>query len=281
MPSRWDLPNLPTADRCLVIGVLNATPDSFSDGGAHPDATSAIEHGCRLHAHGADLVDVGGESTRPGAGRIEAAEEVERVLPVIRGLVGAGVPVCVDTTRAVVAQAALEAGAVLVNDVSGGLADPEMLPLIAAARVPYVLMHWRGPSADMANRAHYDDVVGDVRTELAQRLGATEEAGVARERVIVDPGLGFAKTAAHNWELLRRLAELHELGCPLLVGGSRKAFLGALLAERDTPRPIAEREDATTALTALAAAAGAWAVRVHAPRPSRDAVAVARAWAGP
>lgn len=264
-----------------MIGVLNATPDSFSDGGAHPDVASTIEHGVRLHARGADLVDVGGESTRPGAGRIEAAEEVDRVLPVIRGLVGAGIPVCVDTTRAVVAQAALEAGAVLVNDVSGGLADPAMLPLVAAARVPYVLMHWRGPSADMADRAHYDDVVDEVRTELAQRLAVAEEAGVVRERVILDPGLGFAKTAAHNWELLRRLPELHDLGRPLLIGGSRKAFLGALLAHGDTPRPVAEREDATTALSALAAAAGAWAVRVHAPGATRDAVAVARAWGRP
>ncbi|MGQ0844968.1 MAG: dihydropteroate synthase [Sporichthyaceae bacterium] len=275
----WDLPGLPTADRCLVVGVLNATPDSFSDGGAHADAAAAIEHGRLLSAEGADLVDVGGESTRPGAARVEAEEELARVLPVVRGLVAAGIVVSIDTARAVVAQAAVEAGAALVNDVSGGLADPAMLPYVASARVPYVLMHWRGPSADMADRAQYSDVVRDVRAELAERLAAAENAGIERERVILDPGLGFAKTSAHNWELLRRLHELGELGRPLLVGGSRKAFLGSLGPD-GTSRPVGEREDATTALTALSAAAGAWAVRVHAPRPSRDAVAVARAWTG-
>lgn len=279
MSSRWELPGLPAADRCLVLGVLNATPDSFSDGGLHPNLDTAIAFGRRLHAQGADLVDVGGESTRPGAGRVEPDEEAARVLPIVRGLVAAGVPVSIDTTRAVVAEAAVAAGAVLVNDVSGGLADPTMLQFLAAARVPYVLMHWRGPSVDMATRAHYDDVVADVCAELGDRLAAAEAAGAPRELAIVDPGLGFAKTAVHNWELLRRLPELAALGRPVLLGASRKAFLGALLSEGGTPRPVADREDATTALSALAAAAGAWAVRVHAPRPTRDAIAVAGAWA--
>jgi dihydropteroate synthase len=274
------VPGLPVLDRCLVMGVLNVTPDSFSDGGAYDGVPAAVAHGVRLQAEGADLVDVGGESTRPGAGRVEPGEEIERVLPVVRGLVAAGVAVAVDTTRAAVAEAALAAGAVLVNDVSGGLADPAMMPLVAAARVPYVVMHWRGPSVDMAERARYEDVVADVRAELADRLSAAAAAGIDPERVILDPGLGFAKTAEHNWEVLARLAELQDLGHPLLIGASRKAFLGSLLADAAGPRPVRDREDATAAVSTLAAFAGAWGVRVHHPRPSRDAVAVARAWRG-
>jgi dihydropteroate synthase len=270
---------LPAPDRCLVIGVLNVTADSFSDGGRYLDADAAIAHGRALAAAGADLVDVGGESTRPGAGRIDPAEERDRVEPVVRALVAAGVLVGVDTSRAEVAAAALAAGAVLVNDVSAGTADADMLPLIAAARVPYVLMHSRGPSSDMADRAQYTDVVADVAQELRERRDAAVAAGVAPERIVLDPGLGFAKNAEHNWALLRALPALHGLGHPLLVGASRKAFLGRLLADERGLRPVAEREAATTAISALAAAGGAWAVRVHAPRGSRDAVEVAAAWA--
>jgi dihydropteroate synthase len=274
------VPGLPAPDRCLVVGVLNVTPDSFSDGGLFRDPDVAVAHGLALAAAGADLVDVGGESTRPGAGRIDTAEERRRVEPVVRALAAAGVLVAIDTTRAEVAVAALAAGAVLINDVSAGTADPDMLPVVATARVPYVLMHSRGPSSDMADRARYRDVVGEVVAELGERRDAAVAAGVAPERIVLDPGLGFAKNAEHNWALLRALPALHALGHPLLLGGSRKAFLGRLLADADGPRPTAQREDATAALTALAAAGGVWAVRVHAPRPSRDAVEVAAAWAG-
>jgi dihydropteroate synthase len=261
------------------MGVVNVTPDSFSDGGEYLDPGAAVERGHRLTRDGADLVDVGGESTRPGAARVPLEEELRRVVPVVRGLAGAGVLVAVDTTRARVAAAALEAGAGLVNDVSGGIADPAMVPLVASARVPYVLMHWRGPSADMQTRAIYDDVVADVRRELAQRLEAVVAGGVDPDRIILDPGLGFAKTAEHNWALLAALDALHELGRPLLVAASRKAFLGRLLAADDgTLRPMADRDDASAAVSALAAAAGAYCVRVHEARPSRDAVEVAAAW---
>lgn len=266
-------------DRTLVMGILNVTPDSFSDGGRWADAESAVERGRRLHADGADLVDVGGESTRPGAGRIPIDDELGRVLPVVQGLVAAGVPVSIDTMRAQVADACVSAGAVLVNDVSGGRADPGMLPWLATCDVPYVAMHWRGPSDVMEDLATYDDVVAEVRAELAARIGALAEAGVDPERVILDPGLGFAKRSPHNWELLRRLDALAELGRPLLVGASRKRFLGDLLADgTGEPRPFDGRDAAGDAVTALAAAAGVWGVRVHEVGASRDAVLVARAW---
>lgn len=272
---------MPAPARCLVMGVVNVTPDSFSDGGSFFDVDTAVAHGLGLVAAGADLVDVGGESTRPGAGRVEEAEELRRVVPVVRRLAQAGVPVAVDTTRAAVAAAALDVGARMVNDVSGGLADAEMVPLVAGARVPYVVMHWRGPSVDMAARAVYDDVVADVQRELRGRLEAVVAAGVAVERVILDPGLGFAKTAEHNWALLHGLSELAELGRPLLVAASRKAFLGRLPVCGGVLREPVGRDDATVAVSALAAAAGAWCVRVHAVRPSRDAVEVAAAWCVP
>src|SRR5882757_5371370 len=184
-PSRHVVPGLPTMDRCLVMGVVNVTPDSFSDGGSFFDAGAAVAHGLSLIEAGADVLDVGGESTRPGAGRVDAAEELRRVVPVVRRLSEAGVPVAVDTTRAVVAAAALEAGARMVNDVSGGLADTGMVPLVARARVPYVVMHWRGPSSDMADRAVYDDVVTEVRSELRGRLDAVVAAGVDVDLVIL------------------------------------------------------------------------------------------------
>ena len=260
------------------MGVVNVTPDSFSDGGAYLDADAAVAHGLALTAEGADLVDVGGESTRPGAERVTAEEERRRVLPVVRALTAAGAVVSIDTMRAEVAAEALSLGAVMVNDVSGGLADPEMAKTVAAARVPFVVMHWRGHSADMAARAVYGDVVADVVAELRGRLDALATEGVDPDQVVLDPGLGFAKTAEHNWALLAHLDALSALGRPVLVGASRKGFLGHLLAdEAGEPRPLADRDHATAAVTALAAAAGAWAVRVHDVPPSRDAVRVAAA----
>jgi len=266
---------LPQPGRTLVMGVLNVTPDSFSDGGRWYDADKAVAHGLELAAQGADLVDVGGESTRPGAQRPRVAEELRRVLPVVQALVGAGVAVSVDTMRADVAAAAVQAGACLVNDVSGGLADPAMVATVAGLDVAYVAMHWRGHAQVMQDRTRYADVVTDVAHELGERLAAASAAGIADDRLVVDAGFGFAKTGAHNWELLRRLDELDGLGVPQLVGVSRKAFLGALLADQSGgPRPAGQRDDATTALTTLLAWRGVWGVRVHAVRASRDAVAV-------
>jgi dihydropteroate synthase len=267
-------------DRCLVMGVVNVTPDSFSDGGLWLDPDAAIRQGLALVADGADLVDVGGESTRPGAGRISVEEELRRILPVVEALVDAGVVVSVDTMRADVADAALAAGAALVNDVSGGLADPAMPVLAADARVPFVAMHWRGASDRMEQLAVYDDVVTDVRDELARRVEALVAAGVDEDRIVLDPGFGFAKRAEHGWTLLAHLDALAALGRPLLVGTSRKRFLAqAVAAPRQDASP-AERDAATAATSALAAAAGAWAVRVHEARGSADAVRVVAAVAG-
>jgi dihydropteroate synthase len=263
----------------VVIGVVNVTPDSFSDGGRYLDPGDAVAHGVAIHRRGADLVDVGGESTRPGAQRVEAGQEAQRVLPVIKELTAAGVPTSVDTTRAEVAAAALDAGATVVNDVSGGLADPDMARVVAEAGVPWVLMHWRGPSAAMDRLADYDDVVADVSAELLARVDAAVSAGVDPAAIVLDPGLGFAKTARHNWALLNRLPELLVLGFPVLLGASRKRFLGALLADpQGEPRPPDGREVATAVVTALAASAGVWGVRVHDVGASLDAIAVARAW---
>jgi dihydropteroate synthase len=264
---------IPTrTDRMTVMGVLNVTPDSFSDGGRYADLDAAIRHGVEMRAQGADLIDVGGESTRPGARRVDAVEEIRRILPVVRELARLGVPVSVDTYRAAVAAAALEAGATVVNDVSGGLGDTEMAVVVRDAGCPWILMHWRGHSQDMQRLAQYDDVVADVRHELVLRVEAAVQAGVDPGRLVLDPGLGFAKTAAHNWALLARLDALCLLGLPVLVGASRKSFLGALLAAPDgLPRAVDEREDATTAITAYAASHGAWGVRVHEVRPSIDA----------
>ena len=261
-----------------MLGILNVTPDSFSDGGRFLGPDDAVAHGIALRAAGADLVDVGGESTRPGAGRVGPGDELDRVLPVVRDLVAEGVPVSIDTTRASVAEAVLEAGATVVNDVSGGLADPAMARVVAQARVPWILMHWRGHSDRMAELATYEDVLGEVRAELVARVDAAVLAGVDPGRIVLDPGLGFAKNAAHNWALLRRLDVFVDLGFPILVGASRKRFLGELLADADgTLRPAAGREVATAAVCAFAAAAGAWGVRVHDVAASMDAVAVATA----
>lgn len=266
----------------VVMGVLNVTPDSFSDGGRYADLDAAVGHGVRLRDAGAHLVDVGGESTRPGAERIDAVTEADRVLPVIRVLTAAGVPVSIDTSRARVAEAALEAGAVVVNDVSGGLADPDMARVVRDAGCPWVLMHWRGHSRQMRELASYGDVVADVRAELSQRIDSALAAGVEADRIVIDPGLGFAKTAAHNWELSARLPELLDLGYPLLFGASRKSYLGRLLAAADgTPRPTAQREAATVATSVLAVAAGAWGVRVHDVRATTDALAVWAATGSP
>ncbi|WP_084958792.1 dihydropteroate synthase [Thermoactinospora rubra] len=273
------VPGLPAEERCLVMGVVNVTPDSFSDGGLWFDEEAAVRHGLELAEQGADLVDVGGESTRPGAARVSLEEELARVVPVIRRLSAAGVVVSVDTMRAEVAQAAVEAGASLVNDVSGGLADPDMPRVVAASGVPYVVMHWRGHSHDMDKRAVYSDVVAEVREELAKRVAMVLAEGVSERQVVLDPGLGFAKTAEHNWALLAGLDKLRELGFPLLIGASRKRFLGRLLAGPDgQPRPFSQSDAATAAVTALAAHAGAWCVRVHEVPANADAVRVAAAW---
>lgn len=274
------VPGLPAPGRCLVMGVVNVTPDSFSDGGAWFDPDKAVQHGLDLVAEGADIVDVGGESTRPGAQRVSRDEELRRVVPVIEALVAENVPVSVDTMRAEVAEAALEVGAKLVNDVSGGLADPAMPRVVAARGVPYVVMHWRGHSHDMQTRAIYEDVVREVRDELLYRVDAVLKEGVDPSMIVLDPGLGFAKSpeAGHNWSLLAHLDTFTATGHPVLVGASRKGFLTRLLAAPDgTPRPFVECDDATVAVTSLVAAAGAWCVRVHQVRPNADAVRVAAA----
>ncbi|MEU6365469.1 dihydropteroate synthase [Streptomyces sp. NPDC046931] len=275
---RGHVAGLPTWDRCAVMGVVNVTPDSFSDGGRWFDTTVAVKHGLGLVAQGADLVDVGGESTRPGATRVDETEELRRVIPVVRGLASEGVTVSVDTMRASVAEQALAAGAALVNDVSGGLADPAMIPVVAASGAPFVVMHWRGFLEGGNIRGVYEDVVTEVLDELHARVQAVLEGGVAPDRIVVDPGLGFSKQAEHDLALLAHLDRLHALGHPLLVAASRKRFLGRVLAGPEgAPPPARERDAATAAVSALAAQAGAWAVRVHEVHATADAVRVARA----
>ena len=259
-----------TSSRPVIMGVVNVTPDSFSDGGDWFESDAAIAHGLELWAQGADLLDVGGESTRPGSARPEPAEELRRVVPVVAALASAGCVVSVDTMRAEVARAAVEAGAAVVNDVSGGLGDPAMLPAVAELGVGYIAMHWRGQSDVMHNLAHYDDVVADVHSELSDRLDAALDAGIELDQIVLDPGLGFAKTTEHNWTLLAGLDQLASLGRPLLIGASRKRFLGDLLDGRTAK----ERDDATLALTVLLAERGVWAVRTHTVRAQRDAIAV-------
>jgi dihydropteroate synthase len=269
------------------MGVVNVTPDSFSDGGRWFGADAAIQHGLELIAQGADIIDVGGESTRPGAQRIPADEELRRVKPVITELVNAGAVVSVDTMRAQVAQWAVDAGVSLVNDVSGGLADPYMPRLVAKAGVPYVVMHWRGHSHDMEKRAVYQDVVREVHDELAQRVGAVTAEGVDPSMIVLDPGLGFSKNPAprgaeaHNWQLLAGLRDLATIGgreFPVLVGASRKRYLSRLFDSGGEPRAFLENDAATAAITALSAAAGAWCVRVHQVPANADAVRVAAAY---
>jgi dihydropteroate synthase len=257
------------------MGILTITPDSFSAGGRYLAAEAAIQHGLRLLAEGADIVDVGGESTRPGAVRVSAAEEAARVLPVISALAATGAFVSVDTSRSQVASLAVAQGASMVNDVSAGLADPAMLDTVARLGVGYVAMHWRGHSERMDDLATYDDVVREVADELAARRDAALAAGIHPALLVLDPGLGFSKTEAHNWALLASLDELSALGQPLLIGASRKRFLGELLSEAGVPRPPGRRDDATLALTALLATRGVWGVRTHTVAAHRDAVAVA------
>ncbi len=268
------LDGAPALPRTLVMGVVNVTPDSFSDGGRWLSPEAAIARGRQLVADGADLVDVGGESTRPGAQRVDEATELARVVPVVEALAADGVAVSVDTMRASVAAAAWEAGAALVNDVSGGRADPDMLDLVAQLGAPFVVMHWRAHSDQMQGESHthYDDVVTEVAAELTAQIESALAAGVQADRLVVDPGLGFSKTGDHNWQVLADLERFS--GHRLLVAASRKRFLGELLATDGELRPAQERDDASAAISTLAAWAGVWAVRVHEARASADAVRV-------
>ncbi|HZA11967.1 dihydropteroate synthase [Mycobacterium sp.] len=264
-----------------VMGVVNVTDDSFSDGGLFLDRDRAVEHGLALAADGAAIVDVGGESTRPGATRVHPAVETARILPVVKDLAAEGITVSIDTMRAEVAMAALEQGARIVNDVSGGRADPNMVSLVADAGVPLVLMHWRSVSSARPHDVpEYRDVVADVKSELLANVDAAVSAGVDAGKLIIDPGLGFAKTGQHNWALLQALPEFVATGIPVLVGASRKRFLGTLLADaQGRPRPPGGRETATAVVSALAALHGAWGVRVHDVQASVDALKVVEAWA--
>lgn len=262
------------------MGIVNVTDDSFSDGGRFLAHYDAVEHGLALVAAGAAIVDVGGESTRPGAVRLDSGVELSRVLPVVKSLAAQGVTVSIDTMHADVAAAALEHGARIVNDVSGGRADPDMVRVVAAAGVPWILMHWRSVAAGQPHSVpSYADVVAEVRTELLQAVDGAVAAGVEPHNLIIDPGLGFAKTAQHNWQLLRALPDFVASGLPVLIGASRKRFLGSLLADSGgTVRPPDGRETATAAISALAATHGAWGVRVHDVRASVDALRVVEAW---
>ena len=266
--------NLRKLDRTLVMGVLNVTPDSFSDGGRFNDSTIATNHALQMISDGANIIDIGGESTRPGSDRISVQEELDRVIPVISTLAATGVAISIDTMRVEVAKAAVAAGACMVNDVSGGKADPEMLGYIATLNTPYILMHWRGPSNIMNTLTDYDDVVADVTAEISQQVDVAVSAGIARERIAIDPGIGFAKTVDQNWPILKHLDVLEGLGLPILMGASRKKFLGELLAKDGVARELEERESATTAISTLMAARGLWAVRVHDVKSSSDAIAV-------
>lgn len=262
------------------MGVLNVTEDSFSNGGRYLDADGAVEHGLALAAEGAGIVDVGGESTRPGAIRVDRRVETSRVVLVVKELAAHGITVSIDTMHADVARAALQSGARMVNDVSGGRADPGMAPLMAEAGVPWVLMHWRSVSADRPHEVpRYRDVVAEVRAELLASVDDAVAAGVDPAKLVIDPGLGFAKTGQHNWALLHALPELVATGFPVLLGASRKRFLGTLLAGPDgSLRSPDGRETATAVISALAALYGAWGVRVHDVRASVDALKVVGAW---
>lgn len=246
----------------LIMGILNVTPDSFADGGRHNDFESAVARGLEMIAEGVDIIDIGGESTRPGADRVSETEELERTIPVITELAKHGARMSIDTMRASTAEAAVKAGASIINDVSGGLADPDMLQTAARLQVPYIAMHWRGQSKDMNSKAIYNDVVNDVISELQERITAALDAGIKANNLIIDPGLGFAKDADHNWKIIDSINTFVELGYPVLVGASRKRFLGG-----DSPD---EREQATIALTKRLATSGVWAVRVHSVKPHKE-----------
>ena len=249
----------------LIMGILNVTPDSFADGGRHNDFAAAVARGLEMIAEGVDIIDIGGESTRPGAERVSEAEEIERTIPVITELAQHGVRISIDTMRASTAEAAIKAGAVIINDVSGGLADPQMLQTAARLQVPYIAMHWRGQSKDMNSKAIYNDVVVDVISELQERIDAALDAGIQHANLIIDPGLGFAKDAQHNWEIIDSIDKFVAMGYPVLVGGSRKRFLGG-----DSPD---EREQASIDLTKQLATTGVWAVRVHSVKPHKEVLA--------
>ena len=270
----------------LIWGILNITPDSFSDGGRFTDPDTAVAHAALLRAQGAGVIDVGGESTRPGAQRVPAAVEQARVLPIIEALTDAGIATSIDTLNADTAVAAVRAGARIVNDVSGGLADDRMLAAVAELDADVAIGHWRGPSTDMYARAQYTRVAREVASELRERVAAAAAAGIAPFRVIVDPGIGFAKTGAQNWDVLRDLGEISALGHRVLIGTSRKRFLTETLGEDRSPSSgsgarIDERRDLATAVTsALAVRAGVWGVRVHDVAATRDALAIAHAWEG-
>jgi len=246
----------------IVMGILNVTPDSFADGGRHNDFEAAVHHGHEMLAEGVDIIDIGGESTKPGVERVSEEEELARVIPVIKELAKTGVRISIDTMRASTARAAISAGAQIINDVSGGLADPEMLPTAAQLGVPYIAMHWRGHSKDMNSRAVYGDVVKDVIAELQERVNAALDAGITKGNLILDPGIGFAKEAHHNWEIIDSIDQFVALGYPVLVGGSRKRFLGG-----DNPD---ERESATIELTKRLSTSGIWGVRVHSVKAHKD-----------
>lgn len=264
----------------VVWGVLNVTPDSFSDGGRFDSLDRALEQARVMHDQGADVIDVGGESTRPGAERITQEEEMRRVLPVIETLSGQGMTVSIDTMRAEVAQAAVAAGASLVNDVSGGRADADMHAAVAQLRVPYVIMHWRGHSERMNELAIYDDPLRQVCEEIEEQVDAAVRAGVERDHIVVDPGIGFAKEAEHNWALLRAIDSVNGVGLPVLVGASRKRFLGALLADADGQPRDANGRDVATAVLSGFLADSVWGLRVHDVGSTVDALKVARAMSG-
>ena len=249
----------------LVMGILNVTPDSFSDGGEFESFESAVAHGLAMIAEGADIIDIGGESTRPGAIRITEDEELTRVIPVIKELSQHGAVISIDTMRSGVARAAVAAGATYVNDVSGGLADLQMHHVVADLDCRYILMHWRGHSIDMNSKAIYSDVVTEVKAELMEQVGKALAAGIAKEKITLDPGLGFAKESEHNWDLIKRITEIVDLGYPVLVGASRKRFLGG-----DSP---IEREAATLKITEDLLTTGIWGVRVHSVAPHKKVIA--------
>ena len=249
----------------LIMGILNVTPDSFADGGRHNEFDAAVARGLEMIAEGVDIIDIGGESTRPGADRVSEVEEIERTIPVIAELAKHGVKISIDTMRASTAEAAIKAGASIINDVSGGLADPNMLQTAAGLKVPYIAMHWRGQSKDMNSKAIYSHVVIDVISELQERITAALDAGIEVGNLIIDPGLGFAKDAEHNWEIIDSIESFVDLGYPVLIGASRKRFLGG-----DSPD---EREQATIDLTKRLATTGVWAVRVHSVKPHKEVLA--------
>ncbi len=246
----------------LVMGILNVTPDSFADGGKHNNFETAVARGLEMIAEGVDIIDIGGESTRPGADRVSQAEEIARTIPVITELAKHGIPISIDTMRSRTAEAAVRAGASIINDVSGGLADPEMLQKAARLKVPYIAMHWRGQSKDMNSKAIYSDVVSDVISELNERIEAALDAGIDKDKLIIDPGIGFAKDAEHNWAIIDSIERFVAMGYPVLVGASRKRFLGG-----DSPD---EREQATIDLTKRLGTTGVWAVRVHSVKPHKE-----------